>query len=145
MMQSMKICWVTLKFLWSKIMNVNTWKEHYNMQMNKAILRNSEIVIFVKKKRLCGCLGEFFFTSDLSLFICMDKRFDWWTFVEYKDTQGWNFSYICNYVWHHLSQIHIPLWKLNKKLLIFLYTMPFSIKFRKCHKNRDEVLASDPF
>ena len=28
MMQSMKICWVTLKFLWSKIKkNVNTWKE----------------------------------------------------------------------------------------------------------------------
>ena len=29
--------------------------------MNNAILRNSEIVIFDKKKLFCGCLAEFFF------------------------------------------------------------------------------------
>ena len=56
------------------------------MQMNKAILRNSEIVIFEKKNNFAaawvsffqtaGLETKFFFTSDLSLFICMDKRFD---------------------------------------------------------------------
>ena len=31
------------------------------MQMSKAILRNSKIVIFDKKKKFCSCPGEFFF------------------------------------------------------------------------------------
>ena len=54
--------------------------------MNKAILRNSEIVIFEKKNKIgaawvsffqtAGFETDFFFTSALSLFICIDKRFD---------------------------------------------------------------------
>ena len=56
------------------------------MQMNKAILRNSEIVIFDKKNNFAAArlsffqttgLETFFFTSALCLFICMDKSFDW--------------------------------------------------------------------
>ena len=51
----MKICWVTLKFLWSKIKKHH--ERNYNIQMNKAILRNSKIVIFGKKI----ISGNFFF------------------------------------------------------------------------------------
>ena len=57
------------------------------MQIIKAVLINSEIISFEKKNnfavawvsffQIAGSETNLFFTSDLSLSICMDKRFDW--------------------------------------------------------------------
>ena len=63
-MQSMIICCVTLKFLWSKIKKTSIHERNYNMQMNKAILRNSETVIF-DKKIISRSPGWVFFPNPL--------------------------------------------------------------------------------